>query len=354
MSDIKLTLHRRSTHFTHSKKKAAYDLSDLVVDNSVKWTIDTNFSASELTFDLVFSDKPVIPYTGDIISFKWKKKKIFYGYVWKYSFNKDHKISCKCYGPSRYLKNEDSIVFKSGTLNERFKNVCKRAGIKAKVVKGSSHKCKAEVDDGKTYFDMIKSAMSATTKATHKHYLVFDHYDVVELRSFPYKKLDIFVGSDSGMTDFDYAVDIDNTYNVVKVVKKDEKKSKNSSSTKTGADDPKTTTFKSQKVSMPSAKQWGKLQKVVNAKKKANSAQLIQQAKNELKNRNIANKQLKITCIGRTDLIPGNYVTVNIKDYKKKIKDCPILKATHTFGQDYKCELTMKVGKSWQVNGSMS
>ena len=105
---------------------------------------------------------------------------------------------------------------------------------------------------------------------------------------------------------------------------------------------------------MPSTKQWGKLQKVVNAKKKANDAQMIQQAKNELKNRNRANKELKITCVGRTDLVPGNYVTVEIKDYKKKFKNCPILKATHHFGQDYTVELTMKVGQSWQVNGSMS
>ena len=81
---------------------------------------------------------------------------------------------------------------------------------------------------------------------------------------------------------------------------------------------------------------------------------MIQQAKNELKNRNMANKQLKITCIGRTDLVPGNYVNVEIKDYKKKFKNCPILKATHHFGQDYTVELTMKVGQSWQVKGSMS
>ena len=350
---IKLTLNRRSTHFTHSKGRASYDISDLVIDDSIKWTIDTNFSASQFDFKLVFDEKPIIPYTGDIISFSYKKKRIFYGYVFKYGFDKNHHITVKCYGPSRYLKNEDSIVFKAGTLSERFKEVSKRAGIKAKVVAGSSHKCKAEVDDGKTYFDMIKSAMSATTKNTHKHYLIFDHYDTVELRKFPYKKLDIVIGDKSGLTNYDYSVDIDNTYNVVKVVKKDSKKSKKTSKTQTSADDPKTTTIESKTVTMPSAKQWGKLQKVVNAKKKANNAQMIQQAKNELKNRNMANKQLKITCIGRTDLVPGNYVTVSIKDYKKKFKDCPILKAVHNFGQDYTCELTMKVGQSWQVNGSM-
>ena len=160
MSDlIQMTLYRRSTHFTHSKRRVSYDISDLVIDDSVTLDRDTNFSATEFNFKMIFEKKPIIPYTGDIISFKWKKKKMFYGYVFKYGFDKNHNIVVKCYAPSRYLKNEDSIVFKTGTLSERFRDVCKRAGIKAKVVAGSSHKCKAEVDDGKTYFDMIKLSL---------------------------------------------------------------------------------------------------------------------------------------------------------------------------------------------------
>ena len=33
---------------------------------------------------------------------------MFYGYVFKYGFDKNHNITVKCYAPSRYLKNEDS------------------------------------------------------------------------------------------------------------------------------------------------------------------------------------------------------------------------------------------------------
>ena len=51
---IKMTLNRISTHFTHSKSRASYDISDLVVDDSIQWTIDTNFSASQFDFKLVF------------------------------------------------------------------------------------------------------------------------------------------------------------------------------------------------------------------------------------------------------------------------------------------------------------
>ena len=82
MSDlIQMTLYRRSTHFTHSKKRVSYDISDLVIDGSITLDRDTNFSATEFNFKLVFEEKPIIPYTGDIISFKWKKKKMPFS-VW--------------------------------------------------------------------------------------------------------------------------------------------------------------------------------------------------------------------------------------------------------------------------------
>ena len=37
---------------------------------------------------------------------------------------------------------------------------------------------------------------------------------------------------------------------------------------------------------------------------------------------------------------------------KKKLPNCPILKATHRFDTDYMVTLEMKVGKQWQENGS--
>lgn len=362
-----MCLYRRSTHFTHAKSKSSYDISDIVKDNSTKWTTYLNYSAAELSFELVQNENPLIPYTGDIIAFKWGKKKVFYGYVFKYEVKNDNSVSCQCFAPSRYLKNEDSIVFKTGTIVDRFKNVCKRAGIKSKVVKNSTHKVKAEVCDGKSYFDMLKSAMDKTYKATDHRYYIYDNYDTVELRRVPYKNLNFYVGSKSGMTDYTYSVDINNTYNAIRVVKKDSKKSQSTASTskakskgkgkvktttpKPSGDDPKNTKFSYTDVKGQSSKQWGNLQKVIQAKNKANKAQLVQQAKDELRTRNRANKTLRITCMGHIDLVAGNAVTIKIEDTKKTLKNCPIIKAVHTFGTDYKCELEMKAGQSWQENG---
>ena len=360
-------LVRRSNLYRKSKKNGkgtAYDLRNVVAN--VKWTTDLNFSAGELTFDLIQKAHPIIPYTGDIIKFRWSHHKIFYGYVFKYEVKEDNTVSVTCYDKERYLKNQDSIVWKAGTVADRFNNVCKRAGIKHKVVDKPTHKVAAEVCDGKTYFDMLKSAITKTLSATKHMYYVYCNYDVVELRRAPYKKLKIIIGSKSSITGFSYAVDINDTANVVKVIQKDVKKSQSKSATakqkkgngknqkttsakaKTSKkDEAKRTSFKSVSAKGDSTEQWGKLQVTVNKKNKANHAQMVKQAKDELRKRNRANKELTVDCIGNVDLVAGNAVTIKINDINKTLKNCPILKSEHEFGTDYMCHLTMKVGAEW-------
>ena len=364
-------LVRRSNLYRKSKKNGkgtTYDLRNVVAN--VKWITDLNFSAGELSFDLVQNAHPIIPYTGDIIKFRWSHHKIFYGYVFNYKVKEDNTVSVTCYDKERYLKNQDSIVWQSGTIADRFNNVCQRAGIKHKVVNKPKHKVAAEVCDGKTYFDMLKSAITKTKTATKHMYYVYCNYDTVELRRAPYKKLKIIIGSKSAMTGFSYAVDINDTANVVKVIQKDVKKSQSKSATakqkkangksqkttsakaKTSKkDEAKRTSFKTVSAKGDSTEQWGKLQVTVNKKNKANHAQMVKQAKDELRKRNRANKELTVDCIGNVDLVAGNAVTIKINDINKTLKNCPILKAEHEFGTDYICHLTMKVGASWLENG---
>ena len=363
-------LVRRSNLYRKSKKNGkgtTYDLRNVVAN--VKWITDLNFSAGELTFDLIQKAHPIIPYTGDIIKFRWSHYKIFYGYVFNYKVKEGNTVSVTCYDKERYLKNQDSIVWQAGTIADRFNNACKRAGIKHKVVDKPTHKVAAEVCDGKTYFDMLKSAITKTLSATKHMYYVYCNYDVVELRRAPYKKLKIIIGSKSAMTGFSYAVDINDTANVVKVIQKDVKKSQSKSATakqkkgngknqkttsakaKTNKkDEAKRTSFKTVSAKGDSTEQWGKLQVTVNKKNKANNAQMVKQAKNELRKRNRANKELTIDCIGNVDLVAGNAVTIKINDINKTLKNCPILKAEHEFGTDYTCHLTMKVGAEWLEN----
>lgn len=335
-----------------SQRGVTYDIKDIV--EQVKWTTDLNFSASQLDVTLVQNPKPLWPNLGGVIQFYWDKKKVFYGRIFKDDIDGKNKVTVKAYGLSRYLKNEDSIVWPTGTIADRFTVVCKRAEINYKVVNKPSHKVKAEVSDSKTYFDMVKSAVDSTFDATNHMYFIFDHFNTVELRRAPYKKLDLIVGSKSGMTDYKYSKDIENAANVVRIQDKSSSKSQTTSATATtsSGDDPKTTKFSFVTAKGGSTKNWGKLQVVENKKDKANQAQMRAQAQSLLKSKNQANKTLTIDCMGNLDLVAGNAVNVNVTDTGLKINDCPITKAVHTFsGAEYTCSLTMKAGKKWLENG---
>lgn len=335
MTVTNLTLVRRSNLYRKSSKNPAgtsYELKDLALN--IVWTTTMDFSAGELTFDLVqpYDQVNIIPYTGDIIKFSWDKKKVFYGYVWTYTLKKDRVVSVSCYDSMRYLKNEDTLIFKANNAAQRFKTICSKAGIKAAAIKSPSTKLKAVIYEGKTYFDMLQDSFNKTLKKSSHKYFLIANYDKVELRRVPNKKLDFYIGDSSGLIDATYSVDIENTYNTIRVIKSDSKKHKITAATT---------------VSGKSPAQWGKLQKVVTPKDKANAAQMKEKAQNELKENNLANKTLSVKCIGDLNLIVGNAITVKLGDYNKTLNYAPITKAVHHFGTDYTCDLELKVGKTW-------
>ena len=335
MTVTNFTLVRRSNLYRKSDKNPAgtsYELKDLVYN--IKWTTTMDFSAGELTFDLVqpYDQANIIPYTGDIIKFSWDKQKVFYGYVWTYTLKKDRVVSVSCYDSMRYLKNEDTLIFKANNAGQRFKTICSKAGIKGAAIKSPTTKLKATIYEGKTYFDMLQDSFNKTLKKSSHKYFLTTNYDTVELRRVPHKKLDFYIGDSSGLIDATYSVDIENTYNTIRVIKSDSKKHKITAATT---------------VSGKSPAQWGKLQKVVTPKDKANAAQMKEKAQNELKENNLANKTLSVKCIGDLGLIVGNAVTVKLGDYNKTLSYAPITKAVHNFGSDYTCDLELKVGKTW-------
>lgn len=346
------------TKFTIGRRHSGdtWDVSNLV--SNIKWVTDLNFAAGTFTFDLLFDDE-FYPQSGDVVEFQWDEKKIFYGYIFKTSFKNDKKFSITAYDKLRYLKNQDSLVWPISTISQRFDTVCKMAEISHKVVNGSDYKLPAEVADSKTYFDMLKSSIDKTQKATNQMYYVFANYDVVELRKAPYNSLNIIVGDQSLLTGFSFEKSIDEAANSVRIVKKNQAESQQTSSTSTdeesSGDDPNKTSFNYTDSSNINVRDWGKLQIVENAKDKANDAQMKQRADELLKEKNRETYTLSLTCLGDTSLIAGNAVNIQISDLSKAgfwINNTAIMKATHNFSSDYTCDLEMKVNEPWLESNS--
>ncbi|MHA6521101.1 XkdQ/YqbQ family protein, partial [Corynebacterium amycolatum] len=139
---------------------------------NLKWVTDLNYSAGELTFDIVNGKDPIIPAMGAIVDFAWDNKDIFWGFVFSAECTSDTTVSVKAYDFERYLKSEGSVVFQSGTLGDRYSNVCRRFGVPFHIKEQPTYRVPAEVCDGKTGFDMIKSAIDKTYSATGEMYCI--------------------------------------------------------------------------------------------------------------------------------------------------------------------------------------
>lgn len=306
----------------------AWDVKDLV--HSVKWTTDIDFSAGQLDFEIAEKDDGFAIRNGDVVFFDWDGKQIFKGFVFKFDFKKGAKYSVTAYDAMRYFKSSDSIVFSVSTLAQRFTRICKYLGVPHRVIKAPKHKLISEVDDNKSYFNMLQSSIQQIYNATGERYFLRDNYGVIELRQYPYMQLDMIVGDQSMLTDYTFSQSIEQTANVVKVAKS-------------------STTIGQKKISTEQAQgksvgKWGKLVYMTQSTKKLNDAQLRKLAQQELKNRNQQQTKLSITAIGNTDLQAGNSVIINIKELRDihvGAKRYLIKKAVHTFGSDYTVDLEM-------------
>lgn len=324
-----------------------------IVQPDIKWTTDIDFAAGQLEFKLLEVDEGYTPKNGDNIWFRWDHKKVFKGKIFKFDYDESEVFSVTAYDSLRYFKNQDSLIWPTSTISQRFTKVAKMAGVKHKVVDKSTHKLTPEVCDSKSYFDMLKDSFKATQRATGHKYFLYDHYGVVELRRSPNKKVKRYMGDKSYATKFTYTRSIDDVANVVRVVRTDKKKKQSTSATaktkaakQTKASEAKDTKLKIVTKSGDSVERWGKLQVVEKAKDKANTAQMKKKAADILKSKNKQAHTLKLSVLGTLDMIPGNYYPIKIKSLKDigvGTKYLMITKATHTFGsRSDQTELEMK------------
>lgn len=318
--------------------KSYWDVRKLA--SNVKWTTDVDYSAGQLTFDLVETNEGFTPKNGDEVRFWWNDAKTFYGRIFDVKYTSDEKFSVTAYDNLRYLKNEDTLVFPSSTLTQRFNQVCQLAKIphKAKVV--TKHKLSPVLNDDKSYFDMLKSSIKEARKANGNHYFVADHYGTVELRKAPYYRTKIILGDKSSAESFTFEKSIDNAYNAIKVVKTSKKEKAKVTATKIVQANKQGNTLQ----------RWGKLQKIEKVTKdKTNLAQMKVRASNLLKLYNRQTYKLSINCTGNQALRAGNSAYVKLASLKEiglGTKQLVITKSTITFDPNYTADLEIKVRMS--------
>lgn len=294
--------------------------------DGVKWNLKRKGTPGKLEFT-VLKDSKLNFEEGASVRFKIDDTNLFYGFVFKKTYDKDRNIKVIAYDQLRYLKNKDTYVYKNKTATELVKMIAADFNLNIGQMDDSYFKIASKVEDNKSLFDIIQNALDETLTNRGEIYVLYDDFGKLRLSYINFLKVGLVVDAETAES-FDYSSSIDGeTYNRIKLVRENEK---------TGKRD----VYISQ--SGDNMNKWGVLQyfdtvdENVNASAKADAL---------LKLYNQKTKSLKIKgVIGDTRVRAGSQIIVQLELEDMKLQNFMLVEeVTHIFENNHhSMDLTLK------------
>lgn len=315
---------------TSVRNNQQYDISE--ISSLPKWTTSIESQPGTLEFEML-DDKKVFLLEGDIIELKIDGKNIFKGKIFIRSRKKEGKWRIVAYDATRYLQNEDTLVFNASTASSRFKTICQTQGVPHKVLDASMYACTPVVEDKHTYYSMLENAISDTRKHQKVRYGFWDNYGTLEFFDFNRMITKLVIGDQSLLIDYDYSASIDDAANIVKVVREDKDKGKREIYTAQNASN---------------IEKWGKLQIVETiSDADLNSSQLQVKANALLAEKNKVIKEISLDVIGHLDIRAGKSFVLRLSDLTRDgIRNdslALVTSCTHDFSGGHTMSLKVEV-----------
>ena len=340
--DIEIFAYKNST-------SQQWDLGDICEKIQINWVLEGNAGSMDISCT---RDSEIDLVEGDVVSLRVNGINFFYGWIFKKEMNAYDSVNYKVYDIKRYLAYKDVDVTGNETINEFFERVCKMANIPYKVVHTSDYIIPAKIHDGETYNNMLQYAIDTTFIGTGLRFCVRPNGKVLELIECSKQLTGIVIGDQSLLTDFKYSTDIENTYTAFKVQREVASQSQKSKKKKEAE------LSEAQKVllrktlvaqNQENIKKWGVLQYYEKKDSKWTDVQLAQHLQLLQSAYGKQTRTLKLECLGDTDCIPGNMVTVLISDLEQeKVAQgtyCLITSASHSITHnDHTMSLDVEVG----------
>ncbi len=172
----------------------------------------------KLTFDVVKTD--ALNFTeGDRCRFSVDGTPMFYGFVFQKSRKGSNPkvITVTVYDQLYYLKNKDTYVYANKTATEVIKMVAEDFRLNVGALENTGYAIGSRVEDDKTLFDIVQTALDETLKATTKMYVLYDDVGKLTLRSIGNMKLNMLIDEETA-GDYDYTSSITSqTYDKIKL-----------------------------------------------------------------------------------------------------------------------------------------
>lgn len=155
---------------------------------------------------------------GNMVTLTVDNTKLFKGYVFIKSRNKNGLIDVTAYDQLRYLKNKDTYKCENETASELLKRIANDFKLECGTVDNTKYKIPSRVEDNSTLFDIMQTVLDLTNIQTGDRYVLFDDYGKITLKNIQDMQLDVMLDGDVA-EDYNYSSSIDdNTYNKIKLV----------------------------------------------------------------------------------------------------------------------------------------
>ncbi|HFL3675401.1 TPA: NlpC/P60 family protein [Clostridioides difficile] len=200
------------------------DFYEPAVIDGITWEIERRGTPSKLEFTIVMDD--ILQFCeGNSVRLYFKGIGIFYGYIFQKKRDKENHIKIVAYDQLRYFKNKDTYVYNNQTASELVKMLAKDFNLKYNVIEDTKYKI-SRIEENKTLFDMILTALDDTLREKKEMYVLYDDFGRITLKNVASMKLDTVMNNDV-IEDFDYNSSIDSdTYTKIKLVRDNEETGK--------------------------------------------------------------------------------------------------------------------------------
>lgn len=317
--------------FLDNKDGNVWDISEIVT--GVTWKTSRIGKPGSLDFTLIknspFQSKAIKYNNGDIVTLRYNNKNIFYGYVFKVDGGVSENVRIKCYDQMRYLMNVETYVFSNVTATQIIRHIANDFNLQLGTVQDTQYLIPAMVEDGKKLIDILDKALALTLINSGQNFVLYDDYGSLSLRNIEDMLLDIYLGDNSLMHNYQFKQSIDSdTFNRVKLYRDNEETGK-----------------RDVYIAQDSANiaKWGTLQLYQQADDNMNEAQINELLNSLITIKNRETKDLKLECIGDITVRAGCYVPIVIEEYGIN-QPFVVDECTHRWdGTDHQMSVTLKV-----------
>ena len=315
-----------------NNEKGVFDLTSFITDKITLQTVRKN-TPSTLTFKiarnlLTQNNISINIDEGNAVLLSVNGNKLFKGFIFTKSRNKDQIITITCYDQIRYLRNKQSYTFVNKKASDIVKSIVNDFNLQGGSIIDTGYTLPPYNADNQTLLDIIMKALDYTSYNNKKLYILYDDIGKITLKELAQMKTEFVLTDDTNITAFNYSSSIDkNTFNTIKLYK-----------------DNKTTGQREFFVSKDAKTigKWGVLQHFEKLDDNFNVAQAQKLANDILAQKNKITETLNVTVQNIYDtnkletLRAGNFVYVVLKalssgDFSKY---CLIEKCTHNFSDN--------------------